>query len=179
MGYTTDRTWVNGELPTDTIFNTYLRDNMKWLSTDAPCCRCRKTTAFSHNSSGNYLAITFDANRFDNASLHSTSSNTERIVVPTGGAGKFDIGGCLEFAANATGARYGGIGLSGIATLLSRFGWIAGNASYGAALNPTAVWSAAVADYFTLAAWQDSGGTLNVNATGNYTPEFWAVWQRN
>src|SRR5438876_645541 len=41
-------------------------------------------------------ALTFDTERSDSNAYHSTSSNTSRITVPTGGDGRYVISGAVE-----------------------------------------------------------------------------------
>src|SRR4051812_2496693 len=105
MAYTTDRTWVTGEVVTASYMNTYLRDNLKWLSTDKPMARSYKAANFTHNSTGNWIAVTQDSERFDNATMHDTSSNTERMTIPSGGGGKYLVGANCAWAPNGTGSR--------------------------------------------------------------------------
>lgn len=167
-----------GEVHTAAHHNTYERDNIAWLATDSPACRVYNNANFSHNSSGNFLAVTFNSERFDNAAMHSTSSNTDRITIPTGGGGKYLIGGATAFAAAAGGtSRITGIGINGITTFAAAqsgyFG--AGLTTYISVFTSYAV---SAADYVVLPAYQDTGGSLNILQANNYSPEFYAVWSR-
>ena len=65
--------------------------------------RVYNSTDFTHNSTGNWVAVTFDTERFDTDTIHSTSTNTSRLTINTGG--KYLIGGAVTFTANATGQR--------------------------------------------------------------------------
>jgi hypothetical protein len=104
-GWSEPRTWAAGEVVTATLLNTELRDNLKYIGgTDTPRARVFRSTNQSISDS-TATAITHDSERYDIGSLHSTSSNTSRLTVPAGGDGLWCVGGCAEFAANATGSR--------------------------------------------------------------------------
>lgn len=148
-----------------------LRKRLNTLATieqPAIACRVYNDAAFTHNSTGNYLAITFNTDRSDPYGLHSTTSNTSRITVTL--AGWYLISGHATFAANATGIRQLAIRADG--------------STYIAAQNQTAlsdvvvhlslatVYYLAATNYIELMAYQNSGGNLDVQAAGNYSPEF-------
>lgn len=147
-----------------------------YLATNKPHARVYKSTAFSHNSTGNWLSITFDSERVDVGGCHSTVSNTSRLTVPSGEGGWYDIGGCFEFAANATGHRLARILLNG-ATVIAQVGPFDATSAFSTALNPSTKYQLAAADYVELQGYQNSGGSLNISASGNYSPEFWLEWK--
>lgn len=125
----------------------------------------------SHTTSGTWESVTHDSERFDTDNLHSVSSNTSRITIRK--AGKYAIGGLIEFAANATGLRGARIRLNG-ATVLAQV--VSANLGAG---DPTpiavqTVYSLAAGDYVELQGYQASGGALNMLASANYSPTFWA-----
>lgn len=177
MSYTTDRTWITGEVVTASYMNTYIRDNVKWLSTDKPMCRVYSSSTFSHNSSGGTLAVTFDSERFDGSSMHDTSSNTSRITIPTDGAGKYLFGGSVSFAANATGGRSVNVRMDGATIVAAGPNVSAASMDANIAqLTISTMYQMNAAQYAELTAYQSSGGTLNINALSAYSPEFWALW---
>lgn len=112
--------------------------------------------------------LTFDSERYDNDGIHSTSSNTSRLTCQT--AGVYLISLNIAFASNSSGRRQGYIQLNG-ATLIAVDDRTAVN---GAAtrLNITKIYSLSAGDYLEAYAYQNSGGNLNVSASGNYSPEF-------
>lgn len=138
-------------------------------------CRVYNSAAISV-SSGSWTALTFDTERydsFDNAAstFHSTSSNTGRITIPAGLGGYYLIGGHIEFAANTTNRR--GIRIVhsvGSAVIASDEQEATAN---DMGLSVVTLWSLAATEYVTLEVIQNSGGNLNVQASGNYSPEFW------
>lgn len=121
-------------------------------------------------TTGTVTALTFDSERYDNGSLHSTSANTSRLTAPI--TGLYMIGGHVRFAANATGTRQVLIRLNG-ATFLEPDS--KANLGAGAAVDftVTTAYQLVAGDYVELIVFQDSGGNLNVTAAGNLSPEFW------
>jgi hypothetical protein len=178
MAYTTPATSVAGTVLTASYLNTYVRDNVSWLATDSPACRAYNNAAFTHNSSGNWLAVTLNSERFDNAAMHSTSVNTARFTVPTGGDGKYLMAGSLGWASNATGEREIGLGINGIATFAALQGGALANSSINANCSAMAVYQMAAADFYQMCAFQSSGGSLNVSTQANYSPEAYTFWFR-
>jgi hypothetical protein len=174
MAWTTPRTWATNDGLTASLLNQHLRDNLNHLY-GAPRCRVRRTTTQSI-ATGTWTAITFDAERFDNDTMHSTSVNTSRITCVT--AGQYMIGGSIATANNATGLRGIGVRING-ATYITGATYANVGAIEECLLSTATYYALAAADYAELMARQDSGGALNINANGNYTPEFWAVWQGN
>lgn len=170
MAYTTDRTWVAGEVVTAAYLNTYLRDNVKWLSTDKPMCRAYASAAVSHTPASSYQDLTFDTDRFDNAGIHSTTSLTARFTVPSGAAGKWMFGGSIGWAANAVGIRYASIWANGGAINVEST--TTGDGSLNSATTVVTLYDMTATQYFTLAGWQNSGGALNMNANSNA----FAIW---
>lgn len=116
-------------------------------------------------------ALALNSEREDTDTIHDTATNNSRLTCKT--AGVYAIWGCVEYAANAAGVvRSCSIRLNG-ATYLISFGVhpIQGGA-VATALQAATVYRLAVNDYVELMVYQDSGGALNVNSAGNYSPEF-------
>jgi hypothetical protein len=176
MAYTTPITFVAAAVLTAAQLNTNLRDNIAWMATDSPTCRVYNSAALSIVS-GSSVALTFNSERFDNAAMHSTSTNTGRITIPTGGGGKYLIGCVIEWNAAAGGnyrdnrIRNGGTTFHAGVTV----GPIGGAGSPLAA--PVGTWNYTAADYAEVVVAQDSGGNININSADG-SPEFWAVWTR-
>ena len=177
MAFTTPRTYVAGEIHTAAHHNTYERDNIAWIATDSPACRAFNSANISVTTSAVEQALTLNSERFDNAAVHSTSTNTSRFTVPTGGGGKYIATGSITWAANGSGT-YRACSLRHNAT--TRIGQInaAPSASHGSDATVVAIYALAAADYVEMAATQDSGGALNVNVQANYSPEASVFWFR-
>ena len=177
MSFTTPFTAVAGTAWKAADWNTYGRDNIAWMATDSPACRAYHSVAVSL-STGVDTALSLNSERFDNAAMHSTSSNTSRITVPTGGGGKYLFGAVIEYASNVTGGRGCHIKLNGT-TYIAKMVMQANTDGGSSSVTNTSSYAMSAADYVEAFGYQGSGGALNVQSTGNYSPEFWAIWFRN
>jgi len=121
-------------------------------------------------ASGASTALTLNSERYKtDATMHSTASNTSRLVAPV--AGKYRVTAHAEIAAAAGGTiRQLSIRLNGgttIAVQTSPF-----NGTSASELTVSCTYIFAANDYVEMLALQDSGGAINVNSAGNYSPEF-------
>ena len=180
MAYSTPSTFVAGNVLTAAQLNTNLRDNIAWMATDSPACRAYNNAniSISNAAAAPGTAITLNSERFDNAAIHDTGSNTSRLTVPSGAGGKYIMGCGGSWAASAGGNyRQTRIELNAAATNIgidTRDG-SAGHLSESAWCT---VYALAAADYVELYARQDSGGALNFIVQSNSSPEFWMFWFR-
>lgn len=115
--------------------------------------------SISHNVS---TAVTFDSEYFDTDAFHSTSSNTSRITIPSGKAGKYLItwvlgmqgsGGIIELRMNKNGSLWDYICNQTNSSLL--------NPRFSGAL----IMNLAVGDYLELFVYQSSGSAINCNTS--------------
>jgi len=144
----------------------------------APAVRVFNNANISITASGVAQALTFNSERFDQAgnaadTMHDTSTNTGRLTCRY--AGVYWVRGNAEFAANATGMRRLGIRLNGAGNDYARYSQGNQGAGNAVPIQVDSLMLLAVNDYVELMATQDSGGALNVLATGNYSPEFMMV----
>jgi len=132
--------------------------------------RVYNSATISHATSGANQTLTFNSERYDDADYHSTVSNTSRLTVPQ--PGRYLVGGCVAFAANATGVRALTLRVNNTSSfaIQNTIALTGGNATI---LQVEAVYELAAGDYVELLAYQDSGAALNLTAAGNYAPEFW------
>ncbi len=117
---------------------------------------------------GAETVLTFNSERWDSDTIHSTSSNTSRLTATT--AGLYDIGASVRFASGAGTEREVHLRLNG-ATDIALIAPVP--TGFGEFLNLTRHYSLAAGDYVEVIVYQDSGGALNVVASGNFSPEFW------
>lgn len=108
--------------------------------------------------------ITFNSETYDNAAMHSTSTNTNKIVVPV--AGKYLAVAKVAFS-NTSETGYRGAILYKNDTPMDRFICyaVAGFYTY---INLVTVINMAVNDYVKVQAIQSSGGALNVEYSDSY-----------
>jgi hypothetical protein len=121
------------------------------------------------NSSGSqvianntWTAINWATEDFDTDAYHSTSSNTSRITVPAGKAGKYQINAFLVFDPNTTGVRYIGIYKNGT---LYKTTSVKANDQYPT-LQISVIADLAVDDYIQVYVRQDSGANRDCFAYG-------------
>lgn len=121
-------------------------------------------------------ALTYNSERFDTAhnaadTMHDTGINTGRLTCRY--AGKYQITSNVDWAGNVTGTRVILIRLNGVTTI-AREDTLAGTGGPGGQSIST-LYDLAVNDYVETVVYQTSGAGLNVNATGNFSPEFMMV----
>jgi hypothetical protein len=128
-------------------------------------------------ATGVAFTMLFDTNVFDNASLHSTSSNTNRITVPSGGGGKYLFTTNLTWAVSTVGDyRVAAIRLNGGGNIAYEAKTPGGTNGF-AAHSLSTFWGTMIAtNYVDVLVQQNSGGNLDVSATGNQSPNFSAFW---
>ena len=138
-----------------------------WGAAPAPTFTgCVLTNSVSTSTTNNtYHVINFDTEKIDTDGYHSTSTNTNRITIPTGKGGKYLITAAANWAANTTGIRYLYLSKNNTTpqsntTIMS----IAGPAGINAAISAAGsiVVDLAVGDWISMECYQNSGGALNV-----------------
>jgi hypothetical protein len=126
---------------------------------------CVLTNAASQSISGSTITVvTFDTESLDTDGFHSTVTNTGRITIPSGKAGKYLFTAMGQFINNGTGSRALYLYVNGTAKT-STSGIAA--SSLPTAMTAAFILDLAVADYVDVRVWQSSGGALNLN--GNST----------
>lgn len=143
-------------------------DTKKWEpKSSSPAARVYNNANISINND-TATALTFNSERYDTDSIHSTSSNTGRLTCVT--AGKYHASCSIRFAAHATGSREVYIRLNGSTAIADfRIPTTSGGVPIIAFGTD---YDLAVDDYLEVMVRQNSGGSLNVDAASNYSPEF-------
>jgi hypothetical protein len=109
-------------------------------------------------------AMTYNSETYDTDGFHDTVTNTDRITIPAGKAGKYLLTGVMYFSANTTGIRLLDFQVNGT----SNPGTCVDTTNGGAGAQTICqVRTLAVADYVSIRAYQTSGGNLNNNNTFN------------
>lgn len=121
-------------------------------------------------NNASWTVLAFNSERWDSDGMHSTTTNNSRITCKT--AGKYMITFCGSYASNAAGDRLFQFVLNSTIIGVVRVG---ANSAAATALSLATIWDLAVGDYVEVHAYQTSGGALNVEANGNWSPEFAAV----
>lgn len=140
---------------------------------------CYKSSTQSVPSATSTL-ITFDTENFDTNSFHSTSTNTSRITIPTGYAGKYLFTAKLSVSALQAGGSYRSLAFKKNGNFIayaqnwsSSAGFPASNVDYETSL--TQILDLAANDYIEMSYYQDSGVNATV-ASGISTTTFQAVY---
>lgn len=168
-GYTTPTTQgASSVIPTSRL-NAY-KTALDYLAQNKAHCAFAEATAQSIPT-GTWTALTSnDAETFDVTGMHSTVTNTSRITVPSGEAGKFLQLATVNFAAAAAGGRFVGFGRNGANPGFSGANQL-GSASISPQLTAVQLMPRVAADYDEVKVFQDSGGS--VNATLNNVASIW------
>lgn len=179
MAYSSPATVVTATTITSTWGNS-VKTAADYLA-NPPACRAYNNAAIAVTTA-TIFALTLNAERYKTiAGMHSTSSNTHRIVATD--AGLYVVQGHIQFASNATGFRGLFIFLNSVLTgstvtagtrIASEFRG-ATNGDF-TEISISTMYKLAANDHLTLACYQTSGGNLNANSASAYSPEFAATW---
>lgn len=100
MVWSTPYSYTDGTVPVASQLNTHTTD-LTFLGA-VPLCNVYQTSG-TLTTTSTPAAVPFDAEELDTLGFHSTSSNTSRITVPTGYAGRYQFLGQVYFASSASG----------------------------------------------------------------------------
>lgn len=112
--------------------------------------------------------LTFNSERYDTDSIHSTVANTSRLTCQT--AGKYIICANTRFAASATGRRMFQFMLNG--SIIITEVQLPATAADHMGFSLSTIYDLSVGDYVEHTAFQNSGGALDVKCSANFSPEF-------
>ena len=122
-------------------------------------------------TSGTATILTLNQERWDTDTIHSTASNTGRLTATT--AGKYQMNGHAEFAATTSdGQRLLQIRLNGATIIASHTCEDDSTDSRAISCSVSAHYNLSATDYVEMIATQRVSATMNVNSSGNYSPEF-------
>ena len=117
---------------------------------------------------GTEYLVTWDTENFDTSGYHSTSTDTGRVTIPSGKAGKYLVTAMLSWAANS-GAGYRTMYLKKNGSTYANGGQNVQPCVTGGTMNVfSQVLDLAVADYLTITGYMTKGGgDLNVYLANN------------
>lgn len=119
-------------------------------------CRLRQSGT-QNIATSTEVIILFDTEDFDTHGFHSTASNTGRITIPTGMAGKYLFVAALSYSSNATGTRQGWFRKNGTTSQTADLR--SASSADQTIMNITEIIDLVATDYIELLAWQTSGST--------------------
>jgi hypothetical protein len=114
-------------------------------------------------SNNTNTAVTWNTEDFDTDAFHSTSSNTSRITIPAGKAGKYQINAFAQWDAGTTGSRQFLIYKNGS---LVKKTFLEPNNQYPSSIIML-ILDLAVSDYIELFCYQSNGGNQVLYKSGN------------
>lgn len=166
--------WVDGTLNQGSAANfNHVEEGILDVS-QAPSVHVTHNAAQSVTSA-TPLTLAFNTERHDQAggapsTMHDTVTNNSRLTALY--AGIYLITANIEWAANATGYRRCAIRLNGTTVIGEVLEMCVTTAAVTTRQIAHAHYALAVNDYVEVVVDQNSGGALNVNSSGNVSPEF-------
>lgn len=129
---------------------------------------------------GGWVTLTFDTERFDTDTVHSTASNTSRLTIPANGDGLYLIGACVEFDTGGLAGSGGHFGvrliLGGATVLAMTKDEMTGSDAFNNVYHVETLYELAATNYVEAQVYTEQD--VDVKAQGNYSPEFWCIWTR-
>lgn len=145
-------------------------DNLaQQVNPPVPQARVYNSVDISIVTSGTLQTLTFNSERWDEGSLHSTSANTGRLTASI--TGLWQIGASVDFASNATGYRQAGVLLNGT-TFIALDGRPA-ISGQDTSIVLGVLYRLMAGEFVEVQVRQTSGAALNVVSAANFSPEFW------
>jgi hypothetical protein len=135
---------------------------LKWVAPGAPTavgCILYNTTNYTL-ANNTETVLTFDTELLDTDAFHSTATNTGRITIPVGKAGKYYVYAWGGFGASVTGFRALQIIVNGQTGTPNRFVKAESVASNNVGLVTASCAILAEGDYLEVEAYQNSNGNL-------------------
>jgi len=173
MTWTTISRVDAGDDVTSSAWNNQVKGNLEHLYS-VPRCEAYKSAAQSI-SGGSWQDVTWDSETFDTASIHDTSTNTERFTLVRDGL--WLVVAKVVFASNSTGDRRGRLLLNGAgASTLSQVNLHTASGNTTRFTVQTLAYTSTTTDYVGLQVYQDSGGALNLSGGSAASTSLSVVW---
>ena len=116
---------------------------------------------------GQWVTLTFNQERFDTDAVHSVAANTSRFTIPANGGGLYLIGVNINAGTSST---------WGLRLLLNGGTVIAAVEHTAIEFNLVTLYELAATNYIEAQVYAHSN--YDVESSANFSPEFWAIWQR-
>ena len=138
-------------------------------------CSLIKSSGTNSVSNATWTAVNWPAESFDTNSFHDNSTNTSRITIPSGKAGKYSVTGFIQWDENTSGtARYLAIYKNGVSVFYTT---TTPSNAYPCGFIFTTL-DLSVSDYIEMFVYQDSGSTrtfYTATGSGNFTATYLGV----
>jgi hypothetical protein len=116
--------------------------------------------------------VVLDAETFDTANLHSTTTNNHLLTAPV--AGVYQINGNIRWASNNTGSRFLDISVTGGGRVASVY--MTANQGHPTDQSVSVLYALSAGQSVFLEAFQDSGGALALDKGGTDDPNLSMAW---
>lgn len=148
------------EAPNTTLPAAHLNLLKSWTDflANIPSCKLRLTSDLSVADDAALHSVGFTTEDWDTDTLHSTSSNTSRITIPTGYAGRWRFEANTAFDVSATGIRWSCLRKNGADIIASTR--TNATSALGTQQTVSVEVQMAATDYMELLVRQTSGGAL-------------------
>lgn len=124
-------------------------------------------TAAQNISTATWTAQTYGGELWDTNGFHSTTTNTSRITIPSGKAGKYLFTGSVAWGSNTSTDRFG-VRLYANGANDWNIDYRKGSSSNGELWQSwSVIRDCAVNDYFEVYVWQSSGSTIATDSGNN------------
>lgn len=169
MIYTTVPDKAQGDVFSEAMWDTYLRDNINNLIA-GPACRARRAAATTSLANDTLSILSLDVEDFDTDGMHDNATDPSRITIQT--AGRYGIIGTFRLASvtaevSIAEARILHSGTHHASSTTSKPATGAGRVVQ---VTVSSTMDCAVSDYFELQAYQVSGGAINITGNVMYSP---------
>lgn len=174
MPYTSPTTVVTGTTIASTWGNS-VKAATDYLA-NPPACRVYNSANLSIPDNA-LTALTFNTERYDTDSMHSTVTNTGRITFTT--AGIYNVGFVGSFDAAAQAITYAEVNIRRAGTdVIANQALATIPVGFTVPLHVTTQFKFAAADYIEVVVYQDNAANVarNIVAAASKSPEFWATW---
>ena len=133
-------------------------------------CSIQQTSGQSiSNNTDTFL--TFDTENFDTDAFHDNSTNNTRITIPAGKGGYYQFNFALRYTGGTSNALVAKLFKNGVEAQVN----VLTNSSQVPTHAFSTAFAGAVSDYFQIAVYQNSGGTLTTD-TGTQGARFQAIF---
>ena len=167
-----------------------VRDNFDWVThrpnagsqSGAPAARLGRASTEAGWPSGSGIPFLNADTYYNRGGLITVSGAEATLIVPTGGAGIYEIGGAARLACTYAGSGSGEVGISlaiGAATLdyVSRPSEVgSGSTVKTHRLSLSTEYLCAEGDYIQLVLLHTNQSNVDVVSSGAYSPVLWARW---
>lgn len=171
MAVPSTHTVAVGDKQTAADENTYVRDAVGFYKEVPRVFVYQGTTGTTAGTSGTAALVLWDTEQYDTDTMHSTSTNTSRLVATT--VGTYDVKVCVVWAANATGwrqveIRKNAAGSSSGGTAIAQFR-VPATATLAGLVFGSVDAPLAATDYLECFVTQTSGGSLATTVGQSFT----------